>query len=318
VRKIDQAWRAFGPLMSRGCQGDHCVSAATEERYLARFRKVFDYIDGHLDEPMSVETLSAIAAFSKFHFHRQFTGLFGISVYSYIQLCRLKWASYQLAFRDTQVVDVAMASGYEGPEGFARAFRKNFGQSPSEFRKQPQWAPWHGIYQPLSELRQKHMGNTYRTDQVRIDFFKDTRVAVLEHRGDPRRIGDSIRQFIAWRKQNQLPPRLSATFNILYDDPANTQPDDFRLDLCAAIEYEEVPPNEFGIVTKVIPGGRCAVLRHVGSDDNLGLALKFLYTGWLPQSGEELRDFPPYVQRLRFFPEVPEHTAVTDAFLPLK
>lgn len=294
------------------------MSEAPEERYLARFRKVFDYIDNRLDEPMSIETLSGIAAFSKFHFHRQFTGLFGIGVYSYVQLCRLKRASYQLAFRDTQIVDVAMASGYEGPEGFARAFRKTFGQSPSGFRKQPQWAPWHGIYQPLSELRQKHMGNTYRTDQVRIDICKDTRVAVLEHRGDPQRIGDSIRQFIAWRKQNQLSPRGSATFNILYDDPANTEPADFRLDLCAAIECQEVPANEFGIMTKVIPGGRCAVLRHVGSDDNLGLALKFLYTEWLPQSGEELRDFPPYVQRLKFFPEVPEHAAVTDAFLPLK
>jgi AraC family transcriptional regulator len=294
------------------------MSAAPEERYLARFRKVFDYIDSHLDEPMSVEMLSGVAAFSKFHFHRQFTELFGISIHSYIQLCRLKRASYRLAFRDTQIIDVAMASGYEGPESFARAFRKNFGQSRSGFRKQPQWAPWHGSYQPLSELRQKHMGNTYRTDQVRIDIFKDTRVAVLEHRGDPQHIGDSIRRFIAWRKQNQLPPRASATFNILYDDPASTEPDDFRLDLCAAIEHQEVSTNEFGVVAKVIPGGRCAVLRHVGSDDNLGEALKFLYTGWLPQSGEELRDFPPYVQRLKFFPEVPEHAAVTDAFLPLK
>ena len=294
------------------------MSAAPEERYLARFRKVFDYIDGHLDEPMSVEMLSGVAAFSKFHFHRQFTELFGIGIHSYIQLCRLKRASFQLAFRDTQIIDVAMASGYEGPESFARAFRKNFGQSPSGFRKQPQWAPWHGIYQPLSELRQKHMGNTYRTDQVRIDIFKDTRVAVLEHRGDPRHIGDSIRRFIAWRKQNQLPPRSSATFNILYDDPARTEPDDFRLDLCAAIEHQELATNEFGIVAKIIPGGRCAVLRHVGSDDNLGEALKFLYTGWLPQSGEELRDFPPYVQRVKFFPEVPEHAAITDAFLPLK
>ena len=289
-----------------------------EERYLARFRKVFDYIDSHLDEQMSVETLSGVAAFSKFHFHRQFTELFGISVYNYIQLCRLKRASYQLAFRDIQVVDVALGSGYEGPEAFARAFRKNFGQSPSEFRKRPQWTSWLGTYQPLSELRQKHMGNIYRTDQVRIDVFKDTQVAVLEHRGDPQRIGDSIRKFIAWRKQNQLPPRVSATFNILYDDPANTAPDDFRLDLCAAIGYQEIPPNEFGIVGKVIPGGRCAVLRHVGSDDNLGEALEFLYMDWLPRSGEELRDFPPYVQRVEFFPEVPEHAAVTDAFLPLK
>lgn len=294
------------------------MSAAPEERYLARFRKVFDYIDSHLDEPMSVEMLSGVAAFSKFHFHRQFTELFGISIHSYIKLCRLKRASWRLAFRDTQIIDVAMASGYEGPESFARVFRKNFGQSPSGFRKQPQWAPWHEIYQPLSELRQKHMGNTYRTDQVRIDIFKDTRVAVLEHRGDAQHIGDSIRRFIAWRKQNQLPPRASATFNILYDDPASTEPDDFRLDLCAAIEHQEVSTNEFGVVAKIIPGGRCAVLRHVGSDDNLGEALKFLYTGWLPQSGEELRDFPPYVQRLKFFPEVPEHAAITDGFLPLK
>jgi AraC family transcriptional regulator len=293
------------------------VPAAPAERYLARFRKVFDYIDARLDEEMSVETLSGVAAFSKFHFHRQFTALFGISVLSYIRLCRLKRASYQLAFRDTQIVDIAMASGYEGPEAFARAFRKSFGQSPSEFRKQPHWAPWLEIYQPLSELRQQHMSHTYHTEQVKIVSCTDIRVAVLEHRGDPQQLGDSIRKFIAWRKENRLPPQVSATFNILYDDPASTEPDAFRLDLCAGVE-QDVAPNGFGIVTRIIPGGRCAVLRHVGSDDNLGAALKFLYTGWLPHSGEELRDFPLYVQRLKFFPEVPEHEAVTDAYLPLK
>ena len=293
------------------------MPAAPAERYLARFRKVFDYIDAHLDEPLSVATLSGVAAFSKFHFHRQFTELFRIGIHSYIRLCRLKRASYQLAFRDTQIVDIAMASGYEGPEAFARAFRQSFGQSPSGFRKQPRWASWLEIYQPLSDLRQQHMSNTYHVDQVRIDTVEDTRVAVLEHRGDPARLGDSIRKFIAWRKQNRLPPRVSATFNILYDDPASTEPDAFRLDLCAATE-QDVAPNDIGIVTKVIPGGRCAVLRHVGSDDNLGDALRFLYSRWLPHSGEELRDFPLYVRRVQFFPEVPEHEAVTDAFLPLK
>jgi AraC family transcriptional regulator len=293
------------------------VPATAAERYLARFRKVFDYIDAHLDEPMSVEALSDVAAFSKFHFHRQFTELFGVSLYSYIQLCRLKRASYQLAFRDTRIVAIAMASGYEGPEAFARAFRRNFGQSPSQFRRQPRWSSWLETYQPLSELRQKHMSNTYQCDQVSIDTVQDIPVAVLEHRGDPQRLGDSIRRFIAWRKQNQLPPRSSATFNIFYDDPATTEPAAFRMDLCAAIAHE-VQPNDFGIMTKMIPGGRCAVLRHVGSDENLGAALKFLYMQWLPQSGEEPRDFPLYVQRLKFFPEVPEHEAVTDAFLPLK
>jgi AraC family transcriptional regulator len=161
------------------------------------------------------------------------------------------------------------------------------------------------------------MSVNYRVEQVRIVTFKDTRVAVLEHRGDPRQIGDSIRKFIEWRKQNHLPPRVSATFNILYDNPADTPPEDFRLDLCASLE-RGVAANDCGIVEKTIPGGRCAVLRHVGSGDNLGEALGYLYSDWLPQSGEELRDYPLYVQRVKFFPDVAEHEAVTDAYLPLK
>jgi AraC family transcriptional regulator len=79
-----------------------------------------------------------------------------------------------------------------------------------------------------------------------------------------------------------------------------------------------VEENTFGIVEKTIPGGRCAVLRHVGSDDTLGEAIQYLYSTWLPASGEEPRDFPLYLQRIRFFPDVPEREAILDVFLPLR
>ena len=152
--------------------------------------------------------------------------------------------------------------------------------------------------------------------KVRLVDFAETRVAVLEHRGDPTAIGDSIRRFIAWRKTMALPPRTSATFNILYDDPITAVPEAFRLDHCAATE-REVAPNDAGVGVKLIPGGRCAVLRHVGSDDLLGAALRYLRADWLPRSGEASRDFPLYLQRVTFFPDVPEGEAVTDIFLPL-
>ena len=294
------------------------MNSAAAESYRARFRKVLDYIDNHLDDDLAVERLSSVAAFSKYHFHRQFTLLFGISVSRYIQLNRLKRASYQLAFRDpSQIIDIAMASGYEGPEAFSRAFKKSIGQSPSEFRKQPQWGPWYATYQPLSELRINHMKPENNAEQVRVINFEDTKVATFEHRGDPVLIGNSIRKFIEWRKLNHLPPKVSATFNIAYDDPVETDPDDYRFDLCAATE-RDITDNPFGIVGKTIPGGRCAVLRHIGSDDNLRETVIYLYSEWLPQSGEELRDFPLYFQRVSLFPDVPEHEAVTDVFLPLK
>lgn len=60
------------------------------------------------------------------------------------------------------------------------------------------------------------------------------------------------------------------------------------------------------------------MLRVVGNTDNLEPAALYLYRDRLPQSGEEARDFPIHCQRLSFFPEVPEHEAVTELFLPLK
>ena len=68
----------------------------------------------------------------------------------------------------------------------------------------------------------------------------------------------------------------------------------------------------------MIPGGRCAVLRVIGGSDDLEAPALYLYRDWLPASGEEPRDFPLYCQRVSFFPDVPEHEAVTDLFLPLK
>ncbi len=153
-------------------------------------------------------------------------------------------------------------------------------------------------------------------DDVNIVHFPETRVAAVEHRGSPDQIGDTIRRFIEWRKQNRLPPKLSATFNIAWGTP-DTPPDEFHMDICAATD-RPVAPNESGVIAKTIRPGRCAVLRHLGSDDTLGATINYLCATWLPQSGEEPRDFPIFFQRISFFPDVPEHEAITDVFLPLR
>jgi AraC family transcriptional regulator len=288
------------------------------EAYRKRLRRVLDYIEAHPDEELSVELLSRVAAFSKFHFHRQFSASFGLGVHKYVQLVRLKRASYELAFRpERRIIEVALGSGYESHEAFSRAFKQAVGQTPSEFRERPVWEPWHAQYQRLTQLRSEHMLPKFEPESVRIVDFPETRVAAFEHHGDPRRIGDSIRTFSEGRKQNHLPPRVSATFNIAYCNPHETAPEAFRMDICAAAEHE-VKENPQGVVTKTIPGGRCAVLRHIGSDDLLGEATTYLYATWLPASGEELRDFPLFFQRVKFFPDVPEQEAITDIFLPLR
>lgn len=290
----------------------------SKSSYQTRMLRVLQYIDAHLDEDLTLDCLSEVAAFSKFHFHRQFSDYFGVAAFRYVQLLRLKKAMYELAFRShKQVINIALDNGYESSEAFSRAFKKSLGLSPAQFRKQPQWDSWQNSQLIIEQLREQHMPTTYQINHVRITDFPETRIAVLEHRGAPALLGNSIQRFIDWRKLHQLPPSVSATFNLVYDDPVLTSADEYRFDLGAAVPAA-VADNEHGIVNKIIPAGECAVLRHTGSDAQLGSAVRFLYGSWLPQSQRSLRDFPLFFQRISFFPDVPEHQMVTDIFLPLQ
>jgi AraC family transcriptional regulator len=151
---------------------------------------------------------------------------------------------------------------------------------------------------------------------VRIVAFPDTRVAVAEHRGPPDREHETARRLIDWRLAHRLSPERHRTFGIHYTDPRTTPPADHRVDF--AVEFDgEVAPNREGIVSKVIPHGRCAVIRHLGSRRNVSAAVH-LYEVWFPQSGEALRDFPIFFHYVNVGPNVQEHEMVTDVYLPLK
>ncbi|RDE06480.1 AraC family transcriptional regulator [Sphingomonas aracearum] len=286
--------------------------------YHARLRRALDHVDRHLDDDLDLAAVSEVAAFSKYHFHRQFTAVFGVSVHRYVQLARLKRASYQLAFRDGQsVTGIAFDAGYDAPDAFARAFRQRFGQSPSSFRTAPDWGPWLHALGALDDARSTLMTKNYSAADVTIREVSPTSVAILEHRGDPAMVGATIQRFIAWRRKAGLVPPASATFNIFHGDPRTAAPADYRMDLCAGTDQSFEQHGE-RVEAGLIPGGRCAVLPVVGGTDDLEPAALFLYRDWLPASGEELRDFPLYCQRLSFFPDVSEHQAVAELFLPLR
>ena len=286
-------------------------------KYQERFVEVVNYIEANLDADLDVEQLCQHVCLSKYHFHRQCSVFFGMSVMSLVKLLRLKRAAYQLAYRNnTKIVDIALANGYESHEAFSRAFKKRFHKSPSNFRRSPDWTPWHSIYKPILILRTKIM-NDETTFDVEIVDFNETLVASMEHRDSPNMLGNTIQKFITWRKKYGLPPSKSKTFNLVYDDPNVVSPNDYRFDVCCSIQHS-VEENTFGIVNKTIPSGKCAVIRHTGSDDTIGLVVDYLYSTWLNDSSFTLRDFPIFFERVTFFPEVTENELITDVYLPIE
>ncbi|HEV2081427.1 MAG TPA: AraC family transcriptional regulator [Brevundimonas sp.] len=291
------------------------MMTAALDHYRARMIRVLDHIDRRLDDDLDLETVSGVAAFSKFHFHRQFAATFGLSLHRYVQLARLRRASRRLEAGDGSVTDIAMEAGYETPDAFARAFRQRFNQSPSRFRKSPDWASWLQALGPMNAARSKLMPMTYDAAAVTIREVDPVRVALFEHRGDPSSIDATIQRFIAWRKTMGLSPRTSPTFNIWHSERRPADPADYRMDLCVGVGPDRQVEGD-GVREGQIPGGRCAVLRVTGDTHNLEPAAQFLYREWLPGSGEEMRDFPIYCQRL--FLDEPERGAAADLFLPLR
>jgi len=154
--------------------------------------------------------------------------------------------------------------------------------------------------------------------EVNIVNCEPIRVAMLKHRGDPGLLMNTVGIFIDWRKTTGLSPvKSSRSFGIAYDNPDTTEPEKFQFGICGAVS-ESIPENPQGVQNWVIPGGRCAVVRHLGSHDRIGESIYPLYRDWLPQSGENLRDFPLYFHYLNLIPETAELDLITDIYLPLK
>jgi AraC family transcriptional regulator len=281
--------------------------------YDERISRVCEYIHQNLNEVLTLEVMSDVAAFSKYHFHRVFAAYTGMSVTRFIQLARLKRASFQLAFeKDKRIIDIALEAGFESPEAFARAFKRNFDQSPSQFRAEPLWPQWH--------MRFDFHIKPYGEKSMKVDIvnFETTKVAVLEHLGAPEKVLETAGKFIAWRKETGLSPvKTSKTFGIPYSDPNTTEPEKFRWDVCGSIEGD-VPENKYGVKAGVIPGGRCAVIRHKGSHDSLDDSIYYVYREWLPESGENIRDYPCFFHYINLIHEVDECDLLTDIYFPLK
>lgn len=94
-----------------------------------------DYIKTHLDEPITLHILAQMAGYSPWHCAKLFKELTGKAPFEYIRMCRLSKAALELRDHDLKIVDVAMDFVFDSHEGFSRAFRRQFGVSPNEYKK---------------------------------------------------------------------------------------------------------------------------------------------------------------------------------------
>lgn len=100
-----------------------------------KLKYVMNYINHNFTEELSLDTLAAIAGYSKFHFSRIFKKYNNMSCIQYISCKRIKMAEQLLYDPEISITEIAMRSGFASLTTFNRIFKSHKNCTPSEFRR---------------------------------------------------------------------------------------------------------------------------------------------------------------------------------------
>ena len=280
------------------------MKKCTNEEYLQAIYRVIYFIERHYGEELSVERLAKISGFSKYHFHRIFLSIVGENVSTFIRRIRLSASSGKLS--QHSVTEVAMKSGYETPSSFAKAFKENFGLSPSAYAKQ-----------------KKINKETIMID-VKIVDFQPVEVLCVRREGDYTvsagqawevLMGFAYPQKIKFKKN--LLGKEARMFGIGYDDPNSVPAEKLRYDACLTYDDKSVSP-EGEVIAKKIEGGKYLYHLHIGAYE--GLKEKYAsMISYMIEHGIKMADKPPFEEYLNRDPRrtKPENLK-TGIYIPIE
>jgi AraC-like DNA-binding protein len=102
-----------------------------------RIQEAIVFIEANFASRMTREEVARVAGLSPSHFSRLFHALVGVTPHQYLLRCRLRNARELLSTgEERSVADIATESGFADQTHLGRQFRRAFGKSPQEFRRE--------------------------------------------------------------------------------------------------------------------------------------------------------------------------------------
>ncbi|MFT4416414.1 GyrI-like domain-containing protein [Fredinandcohnia humi] len=260
--------------------------------WLVSLQKAIDYMEDHLSKDLSIEEIASQANASPFHFQRTFSILTDITVGDYLRRRRLTRAAEELSRTDNKVIDVALKYGYDTPEAFTKAFRKQHGVTPSDVRKGV------GKLQSYNRL----------VIQVSLKGAEPMKYSIIEH--DAFKVVGIRRTFSIVNEANLIGiPKLWDEVNS--DGTCNTllklmngkimgilgvcvdKSESKSLDYWVAVNHDGDDVN--GFETFEIPASKWAVFEvHGPMPHAMQNVWKQIFTEWFPSSGYEHAGMPEF------------------------
>ena len=98
-------------------------------------RLLVEFIDHHLEDPISLGQLAGLCALSEYHFARMFRQSFGLPPHQYLLARRLARAQALLRGGALPLGEIAWRCGFSSASHFTHRFRQAMGATPGEYRQ---------------------------------------------------------------------------------------------------------------------------------------------------------------------------------------
>ena len=278
----------------------------TYNDYIQRINKVVAYINNHLDETLDLKTLANEAALSDFHFHRIFKALKGEAIGGYITRLRLEATARLLRYTALTIEEIAFNIGYETPASLSKAFKKQYGISPTEYRTNKD------TYIMKKEIINPDLA--LKAPKIVTLEPKNLIYAALTGAYGSLDYGKAYEQLWAVIKAQKLFTKGIESICISYDDPKITEGSLQRSDVCLAIHKPASPQDE--VSCKTLAGGKYAVFFYQGSYENLSQVYDTAVR-WVIDHQYTLREDPFFEKYLNDARRTPKEKLKTEIYIPI-
>jgi len=274
-------------------------------QYEKRLLRVSEYIHDHLDDPLDMELLAAVACLSQYHWHRIYRAIYGETVTATIRRLRLNRAAHDLIRLNIPLEKIAGQAGYGDLSSFNRTFKKAYGLPPGQFRAMG----GSGAVKKCDDQENAAMFD------VKFLQLAPVSLAGVMFTGPYSQVGKAFEKLNTLAATRGLHGSGQKVIGIYYDDPEVVEAKQQRS--FAGISVRPETRVEAPLESKILAGGRYAVFRYQGPYSGFEDCYGWIYGEWLKNSQIELRDEPGFAQYLN-----PAHTVpaelLSDIYIPLQ
>lgn len=171
-----------------------------------KIKEALQYIDDHLDEQISFESIAEHFHFSAYYFHRMFAVVVGRTIAVYVRDRRLMQACIYLAQTDKSIIDICFDCGFNSAQAFSRTFANIYGVPPSEYRKQS-FVP---TIIPVDEMIMKFTNRLRGGIYLNPNIIKRDALIIAGVSGDGNNTYDVWNAFEKLNSENPLNKKLSS------------------------------------------------------------------------------------------------------------